>query len=106
MYTAYEFSNELKEKKMFESVLASVLFTLVFFVAFMVICPVLCFFFSIFADTLNLNGSFEKIGETVVSLIFIPFILLFKIIDAVTSPFIEPKMKYALDHANDLRARD
>ena len=91
---------------MFGSVLVSVLFTLVFFVAFMVICPVLCFFFSIFTDTLNLNGSYEKIGESVVSLIFIPFIMLFKIIDAITAPFIEPKMKYAIDHANNLRARD
>ena len=89
---------------MFESTLVTVLFTLVFFVAFMVICPVLCFFFSIFTDTLNLNGSFDKIGESLVSLIFIPFILLFKIIDAVTSPFVDPKMKYAIDHRNDLRA--
>lgn len=88
---------------MFESTLVNVLFTLVFFVAFMVACPVLCFFFSIFSDTLNLNGSFDKIGESIVSLIFIPFILLFKIIDAITSPFVEPRMKYAIDHRNDLR---
>ena len=89
---------------MFESTLINVLFTLVFFVAFMVACPVLCFCFSVFSDTLNLNGSFDKIGESVVSLIFIPFILLFKIIDAITSPFVESKMKYAIDHRNDLRA--
>ena len=91
---------------MFESTLITVLFTLVFFVAFMVVCPVLCLFFSIFTDSLNLNGSFEKIGTSVVSLVFIPFILFFKIIDAITSPFVEPKMKYAIDNANSLRARD
>lgn len=91
---------------MFESALASGLFALVFFVAFMVACPVLCFMFSIFSDSMNIDGPFEKIGVSFVSLIFIPFILFFKIIDAVTSPFIETKMKYAIDHANDLRARD
>lgn len=91
---------------MFESTLISVLVTLVFFVAFMVICPVLCLFFSIFTDTLNLSGSFEKIGVAAVSLIFIPFTLLFKIIDAITSPFIAPEMKYAIDNANSLRSRN
>ena len=105
MYTLFETSKRSKEKKMFESTLVNVLFTLVFFVAFMVACPVLCFCFSIFSDTLNLNGSFDKIGESLVSLIFIPFILLFKIIDAVTSPFVDPKMKYAIDHRDDLKAR-
>ncbi len=91
---------------MFESALASGLLTLVVLAAFVVACPVLCFFFSIFSDSMNIDGPFEKIGVAFVSLIFIPFILFFKIIDAVTSPFIETKMKYAIDHANDLRARD
>ena len=89
---------------MFESALASVIVTVVVLAAFMVACPVLCFFFSIFSDTLNLNGSFDKIGEAIVGLVFIPFIILFKIIDAVTSPFVDPRMKYAIDHRNDLRA--
>lgn len=104
MYTLFKNSKRSKEKKMFESALVSGLLTLVVLAAFMVACPVSCFFFSIFSDTLNLNGSFDKIGESIVSLVFIPFILLFKIIDAITSPFVEQRMKYAIDHRNDLRA--
>lgn len=91
---------------MFESTLANVLFTLVFFVAFVIACPACCIAFSIFSDSLNINGSFDSIGESLVSLIFIPFILLFKIIDAITSPFVSSNMRYAIDHRNDLRARD
>ena len=91
---------------MFESALVSGLLTLVVLVAFMVACPVLCFFFSIFSDSININGVFEKIGITFVSLIFIPFVLFFKIIDAITSPFIEPRMKHAIANVNSLRARD
>lgn len=91
---------------MFESALASGLLTLVVLAAFMVACPVLCICFSIFADNINLNGSFEKIGESVVSLIFIPIILFFKIFDAIKSPFIAPDMKYAIDNINSLRSRD
>ncbi len=89
---------------MLESALFSALLTLVVVIAFMVACPVLCFFFSIFSDSLNINGSFEKIGTSLVSLIFIPFVLFFKIIDAITSPFIEPKMKQAIDNRNNMRA--
>lgn len=89
-----------------ESALASGLLTLVVLGSFMVACPVLCLFFSIFADSINLGGAFEKIGESVVNLVFIPIIIFFKIVDAVTSPFIEPKMKYAIDNANSLRTRD
>ncbi|OGR26003.1 MAG: hypothetical protein A2X83_12380 [Desulfuromonadales bacterium GWD2_54_10] len=81
-----------------------IILTVAVLAAFMVACPVLCFFFSIFSDTLNLNGSFDSIGESIVGLIFIPFIILFKIIDAITSPFVDPTMKYAIDHRNDLRA--
>lgn len=88
---------------MFESALVSGLFTLVVLVAFMVACPVLCLLFSIFSDSINLSGSFEKIGIAFVNLIFIPFVLLFKIIDAITSPFIEPTMKHAIENRNSLR---
>jgi hypothetical protein len=91
---------------MFESALASGLLTLVVLGAFMVACPVLCFCFSIFSDSININGIFEKIGVSLVNLMFIPLILFFKIIDAITSPFVEPNMKYAIDNANSLRARD
>lgn len=91
---------------MFESALVSGFVTFVVFVAFMVACPVLCIFFSIFSDRMNINGTFEKIGVSLVSLIFIPFVLFFKIIDAITSPFIEPRMKDAIDNINNLRARD
>ncbi len=91
---------------MFESALMSGFLTLVVLIAFMVACPVLCIIFSIFSDSMNINGSFEKIGVSLVSLIFIPFVLFFKIIDAITSPFIEPKMKHAIDNINSLRARD
>lgn len=89
-----------------ESALASGLLTLVVLGSFMVACPVLCFIFSIFADSINLGGAFEKIGESVVSLVFIPIIIVFKILDAVTSPFIAPDMRYAITNANNLRARD
>ena len=88
---------------MFESALVSGFLTFVVIIAFMVACPVLCFFFSIFSDSININGTFEKVGTSLVSLIFIPFILFFKIIDAITSPFIEPKMKQAIDNINSLR---
>ena len=71
---------------------------------FMVACPVLCICFSIFADSINLSGTFEKIGETVVSVLFVPIFLLGKILDAITSFFIEPNMKYAIDNANNLRS--
>ena len=91
---------------MLESVLANGILTLVVLAAFMVACPVLCLFFSIFSDILNLNGAFEKIGAAVVSLAFIPVIIFFKIIDAVTSPLVEPHMKYALDNINSLKARN
>ena len=87
-----------------ESALASGLLTLVVLCAFMVACPVLCLCFSIFSDSINLNGAFEKIGEAVVSLVFIPVVIFFKIVDAITSPFVEPEMKYAIDHINSLRA--
>jgi hypothetical protein len=88
-----------------ESALASGLLTLIVICAFMVACPVLCFIFSIFSDSINLNGAFEKLGVTVVSLVFIPVTIFFKIIDAITAPTIEPKMKYAIDNANSLRTR-
>lgn len=88
---------------MVESGLVSGLFTLVVFVAFMVACPVLCIMFSIFSDSINIGGSFEKMGIAFVNLIFIPFVLLFKIIDAITSPFVEPTMKHAIDNRNNLR---
>lgn len=91
---------------MFESAIASGFLTLAVFGAFMVACPVLCFFFSIFSDSVNINGTFEKIGIAIVDLVFLPVVLFFKIVDAVTSPFIEPKMKYAIDHANSLRGRN
>jgi hypothetical protein len=70
----------------------------------MVACPVLCFIFSIFADSININGSFEKLGDTVINLAFIPFIIFFKIVDAVTSPFVEPEMREAIDNRDSLRA--
>ncbi len=89
-----------------ESALASGLLTVVFLGAFMVACPLLCIIFSIFSDSINLNGAFEKIGETVISLVFIPIILFFKILDMVTSPFVEPEMRYAIDNVNSLRGRD
>lgn len=89
---------------MFESALVSGFLTFIVLVAFMVACPVLCFMFSIFADSINLEGHFEKIGIAFVNLIFIPFVLFFKIIDAITSPFIEPKMKRAIENRNNLRA--
>lgn len=89
---------------MFESALVSAFVTFVVFVAFMVACPVLCIFFSIFSDSININGTFEKMGISLVSLVFIPFILFFKIIDAITSPFIEPTMKDAIKNINSLRA--
>lgn len=91
---------------MLESALASGVLTLAVFGAFMVACPVLCFMFSIFSDSMNISGAFEKIGISVVDLIFIPVVLFFKIVDAVTSPFVESDMKYAIDHANSLRGRD
>ena len=87
-----------------ESALMSGFFTLVVIVAFMVACPVLCIIFSIFSDSININGTFEKLGISLVSLIFIPFILFFKIIDAITSPFVEPEMKQAIKNINSLRA--
>jgi predicted tellurium resistance membrane protein TerC len=89
---------------MFESALVSGFLTFIVLVAFMVACPVLCFMFSIFSDSINLNGPFEKIGIAFVNLIFIPFVLFFKIVDAITSPFIEPKMKSAIENRNNLRA--
>ena len=89
-----------------ESTLVSNLITLVVLGWFMIACPVLCICFSIFSDTINIGGIFEKIGDTVVNVVFIPIILLGKILDAVTSIFIEPDMKYAIDHANSLRGRD
>src|SRR6185369_3287236 len=104
MYTAYGTSKQTKEKNMLESALGSGLLTLVVLAAFMVACPVLCICFSIFADNINLNGAFDKLGAFVVSLIFIPIILFFKIIDAIKSPFIDPEMKYAIDNINSLRA--
>jgi len=87
-----------------ESSLVSGLITLVVLGWFMVACPVLCIAYSIFADSINISGIFEKIGDAVVNLIFIPVILLGKILDAVTSPFVAPDMKYAIDHANSLRS--
>ncbi|HEY3306821.1 MAG TPA: hypothetical protein VGJ93_00050 [Desulfuromonadaceae bacterium] len=91
---------------MLESALANGLLTLAVLAAFMVACPVLCLFFSIFSDILNLNGSFEKLAASVIGLAFIPFILFFKIIDMITSPFVEPHMKYAIDNINSFKARD
>ncbi|MSN24518.1 MAG: hypothetical protein GJV46_01480 [Geobacter sp.] len=88
---------------MFESALASGLLTLVVIVAFMVACPVLCILFSIFSDSININGSFEKIGDSLVSLVFLPIVLFFKIIDTITSPFIEPSMKEAIENRNSMR---
>lgn len=88
---------------MFESALLSALVTIVVLIAFMVACPVLCFCFSIFSDSINVNGIFEKAGIAFVNLIFIPFVLFFKIVDAFTSPTIEPKMKHALENINSLR---
>jgi hypothetical protein len=77
--------------------------TLVVFIAFMVACPVLCIIFSIFTDSININGTFEKAGTSFVDLIFIPFVLFFKIIDTITSPFVEPHMKDAIDNINNMR---
>lgn len=70
---------------------------------FMVACPVLCVCFSIFADSINLGGAFEKIGGAAVTVTFVPVILLGSIVDAVTSPFIEDDMKDAIDNADSLR---
>lgn len=91
---------------MLESALVNGLLTLVVLAAFMVACPVLCLFFSIFSDILNLDGAFEKLGASVVSLAFIPFIFFFKVIDAITSPFVEPHMKEAIDNINSFRSRE
>lgn len=89
---------------MFESALVSGFLTFVVLVAFMVACPVLCIIFSIFSDSINISGTFENIGVSLVNLIFIPFVLFFKIIDAITSPFIESNMKEAIENRNNLRA--
>lgn len=88
---------------MLESALAYGFLTLVVIIAFMVACPVLCFIFSIFSDSINLNGTFEKLGSSCINLVFIPFVLFFKIIDAITSPFVEPRMKQAIDNRNSMR---
>lgn len=86
-----------------ESSLISGLLTLVVVCWFMIACPVGCFIFSIFSDSLNISGAFEKAGIAFTSVIMIPFFIFGKIVDAVTSPFVAADMRYAIDHRDDLK---
>lgn len=87
-----------------ESSLISGLLTFVFVCWFMVACPVGCLIFSIFSDTININGPFEKIGIAFTNLIFAPLIMIGNIIDGITSPFVSPEMRTAINNRNNLRA--
>jgi hypothetical protein len=81
-----------------------IIFAIVYVCVFMIACPLVCFVFSIFSDSMNIGGAFEQIGLLFVNIVFIPFILIGKIIDAFTSPLIAADMKCAIDHRNSLRA--
>lgn len=87
-----------------DSALVAGLFALGVLGWFMVACPVLCICFSIFADSINLGGAFERIGGAAVTVAFVPVFLLGSVLDAVTSPFIEDDMQYAIDNADSLRS--
>lgn len=87
-----------------ESSLLSGLLTFVFLCWFMVACPVACIAFSIFSDSINIGGTFEKIGIALTNLIFIPLIMIGNILDAITSPFTSPDMREAINNRNNLRA--
>lgn len=75
------------------SLLMLVIGTCLFMVAGLAVCIAI----SIFCDSINLGGAFEGIAEKVIALIFVPILLVARVIDVVLWLNVPANIKCALN---------